>query len=148
MLPIMKDHARFSEPLFSSFPFPQMLTVCDLCIMTTKAKHILFLLKFKQKHALSTRCSGSVVRLRKPLVSSASGPFFTVNTLSYHLLSVTPSSMSMHLEKQQKPHHVITSATFNSRNHLYMVTTSSSQILEYKAFHKNASNLTWGSLVL
>lgn len=89
--------------------------------------HILFLFKFKQKHAVYARCSGLAVRLRKPLlVSSASGPFFTVKTLSYHLLSVTPFSMPVHLKTQQKPHHVITSAVFNHRNHLLCVAIRSS----------------------
>lgn len=48
-----------------------------------KAMHILFLFTFKQERALCARCSGSAVRLRKPpFVSSASGLFFTVKTLS------------------------------------------------------------------
>jgi hypothetical protein len=93
-----------------------------------KAVHILFLFKFKQKHALYARCSGSVVRPRKPLsISSASGPFFTINTLSYHFLSATLFSMPVHLEKQQTPHHVITTAALNNRNQvLYMGDSSSS----------------------
>lgn len=40
---------------------------------------------------------------------------FHVNTLSYHLLSPTAFGMSVHLEKQQNPHPVITAAAFNNR---------------------------------
>lgn len=82
------------------------------------SKQYIFFLKFNKVFALCDRCFGSVVRLKKllALVSSASRPFFSVNILSYHFLFVMPYRLPVHLEKQQKPHHVITPAVFNNRN--------------------------------
>lgn len=111
-------------------------------VRTAESSMCFILFKFKKMCVLYDQCFGSVVCVKKapfPHFLCIKRPFFTVNILSYRLLFVMACCMTVHLEKQQKPHHIITSAVFNNRNQLlYIRDWCLSLLSEYKLCHKKA----------